>query len=101
MAFTQDIYAIMTQIQPVLLTVYSHYFQAELNATKVKQSLTELTGLSFESCFQFLKDFRLCPYVVSKKLVFYVWYTVSETKNESLLLTNDSRNSSIVIKDIG
>ena len=66
----------MTQIQPVLITVYSYYFRAELNSIKLKQSTAELISLSFESCLSFLKDFGLCPYVVNKKLVFYVWHTI-------------------------
>ena len=101
MAYTSDIYAIMSQIQPVLLQMYFYYFRAEMNTVKLKQSQAELTSQAFESCMSFVKDFELCPYIVNRKLVFYIWYTVQQTKTDMQVLTNDSRNSQIVVKDHG
>ena len=70
-----------------------------MNSIKNTKNLKELRRESLDCCLQFLKDFGLCPYVVNKKLAFYVWHTVQETLDYSqqvLMLTNDDRNSKIV-----
>jgi hypothetical protein len=81
MAYTSDIYAVITQLQPVLRQVYIHYFQSEMNATsqKTRKTFEELRKESLDCCLTFLKDFGLCPYVVNRKLCFYVWHTIKET----------------------
>jgi hypothetical protein len=76
MAFTSDIYAVMTQVSNVLKTVYSHYFQSEMNAIKNTKNHKDLKNESLDCCLQFLKDFELCPYVVNRKLAFYIWHSI-------------------------
>lgn len=75
-----------------------------MNATRktTRKTVEELRRESLDCCLQFLKDFGLCPYVVNRKLCFYVWHSVQETIGQSALkLTNDSRNTQIAPQQLG
>ena len=74
--------AIMLDLQPILRTIYLYYFEEELmtlQKTKDKLILSDLRKQSLDSCFQFLKDFELCPLVLHKKTCFALWYNIQET----------------------
>lgn len=77
-----------------------------MNATKMSTRKTseELKKESLDCCLQFLKDFGLCPYVVNRRLCFYVWHTVQESIGQAdhgYRLTNDPRNSQIAPVQMG
>lgn len=106
MTFTSDIYAVMAQLNNVLRQIYTHYFKAELSALQraSRHTLAELRHESLDCCLQFLKDFGLCPYVVNRKLSFYVWHSVQMSIGRSdatELLTNDPHNTLIVPGNTG
>ena len=106
MTFTSDIYAVMAQLNNVLRQIYTQYFKAELSALRnaSRHTLAELRHESLDCCLQVLKDFGLCPYVVNRKLSFYVWHSVQMTidrRDATELLTNDPNNSLIVPSNTG
>ena len=78
--YNDDTLAIFTDIMPLLRALYASYFDMEVNATKgmVKQSEKDLRGCSLRSCLQLLKEFEICPYMVTKRTATIVWYTVQE-----------------------
>ena len=78
--YNDDTLAIFTDIMPLLRTLYATYFDMEVNATKgmVSQSQKDLRNYSLKSCLQLLKEFEICPYMVSKRTCTIVWYTVQE-----------------------
>ncbi len=76
MVFTSDTSAIMSEINPVLKAMYAYYFQSELNAAQDKYSQVDLVVASLESSLSFAKDFELCPYLVNRKVCYYIWHAV-------------------------
>ena len=78
--YNDDTLAIFTDIMPLMRTLYANYFDMEVNATKgmIKQSEKDLRNLSLKSCLQFLKEFEICPYMITKRTATVVWYTVQE-----------------------
>ena len=57
--FNGDTQAIFADIQPLMRSLYLHYFDMEVNSQKnaVRKSELELRHKSFSGCIQFCKDF--------------------------------------------
>lgn len=54
---------------------------------------------SLQSCLNFAKDFELCPYLVNRKALYYIWHSIQETIGESTRierLTNNTAETIIV-----
>ena len=77
--FNTDTQAIFLDIMPLVKSIYTHYFDAEITNIKgsVKKSDSELIERSFESCLTFCKEFSFMPYMCSKRVVAFIWHTVA------------------------
>ena len=76
----------------MIRAVYCYYFKQEISASKEKQK-QELVTESLECCLTFAKDFELCPYLVSRKVCYFVWFTIQETIGELNRVENLTKNS--------
>lgn len=84
----------MQDIMPLLRQLYIFYFEEEQLASKSKDKINvnELKKASLNSCFKFLKDFLLCPYLLNRKTCLAVWHEIKEsigTRNSVKILTNN------------
>lgn len=78
--FNDDTVAIFTDIIPLMRTLYISYFDHEMNAIKgtVKTSADDLRCHSLKSCLTFAREFGICPYLVTQRTCFMVWFSVQE-----------------------
>ena len=90
--YNDDTLAIFTDILPLMRLLYTYYFDMEVNSYRgmVKQSEKELRACSLKSCLKFLKDFGICPYMVSVRTCTMIWYTIQDQS-----LSAKSRGQSI------
>jgi hypothetical protein len=86
---------------PLLRQLYIFYFEEEQLASKSKDKINvnELKMASLNSCFNFLKDFMICPYLINRKTCFAVWHEIKETigsRHSVKVLTNNDNQKSII-----
>ena len=98
LAYTLDVYAIMAQCKDTLRFFYSHYFKQEVMNSPAGHCGRQA---SLNSCVQFCTDLGVCPYFVSRKVVWYVWESVVACQGNSLGLTQDPENVQITPLTLG
>lgn len=84
--YNEDTQVIFSDILPLIKTMYSMYFEQEINNSKGKKG--DLMKLSLKSVMTFSRDFELCPYLVHQKACFLIWYSVAHSESKQELANN-------------
>ena len=77
--------------------LYMQYFDMEVSNAKglIKKSETELQEKAFASCLQFCKEFDFMPYMLSQRVIAFIWYTVVHTGAEDSTMSKKGINQEL------